>query len=643
MPNEFSVKPELDEAFPVIRDTWTCPVTGIAVPKRPEQNLLWRADMLKWAEEDREFQVDLATACSQSLLFFVNGFVFTRRVFEPGQDGEIVQASNKHVPMVTWAIQDEHIRKIEEAIDQGKSLLTDKSRDMGATWDHIAVYTHRLLFREHESHLLLSRKEDAVDLLDGLPKGYPYGAVADPGTLFGKVDYILSRLPEWMLPRLSRKKMHVVNLDNGTRLDGESANATAGSSDRRTSVFMDEMAKMLEGESIKRSTADVTACRLPCSTPNGAGTAYTKWRLSGQIDVFVLPWWEHPEKGAGRYVEQDDLGRWRIRSPWYDREAEKRSPREMAIEIDMDHIGSGDTFFEGNVIEEHKMLFARPAPRRLGINWKKSVPDAEVPSKIAKRDLQAIQKTGNGPLRLWASLIRGRLDQTKSYNLGIDISKGQGASNSVISIACNETREKVAEWADANTPPYELARIVTAMAVWVGGRDRLPLIIWENNGDPGFDFGNQLVRTYQYPKIYFAKQVGTLSGKRGKRYGWRSSREGKAEALGMLRRAYAHGGYINHSKEALEEALTYVVFSDGGIGPATMQEESASARATHGDRVIADMLNVVAFNDSPKMREDDRKVPSRSIGYRLQQFKKRNKEQQTKHQTKFDFRRQGAA
>jgi hypothetical protein len=77
---------------------------------------------------------------------------------------------------------------------------------MGATWDHIARYVHRFLFRGDESHLMISRKEDAVDVLDGQPKNYPFGTLADPGTLFGKIDYVLSRLPEWMLPRMRGRK-----------------------------------------------------------------------------------------------------------------------------------------------------------------------------------------------------------------------------------------------------------------------------------------------------------------------------------------------------------------------------------------------------------------------------------------------------
>lgn len=636
IPNEFAVQPDLAKDFPNTPEFWECPLTGLTVPKTPEANLQWRADILTAAEEDKELQTDLYTACSHSVLFWINAFVFTLRIFEPDSNsGKIKQADNAHVPMVTWEVQDKHILRIEEAIDNGEELLTDKSRDMGATWDHLAVYAHRLLFRDSESHLMISRKEDAVDQLDGHPKGYPFSNVADPGTLFGKIDYILARLPEWMLPRLNRKKLHLVNADNGTRIDGESANASAGSSDRRTSIFLDEMAKMKEGESIKRSTRDVTACRLVCSTPNGAGTAYSKWRLSGMIPVFILAWWEHPEKGRDRYVVQDDLGRWKIRSPWYDNECETRSPKEVAIEIDMDHVGSGDTFFEAVIVEEHRKLFARPPTRTLTINFRKSVPDTAIQDMLLRRDRGKVVVNPCGSWKVWGRLEKGRPDQTKTYTIGVDISKGMGASNSTISVMCNETREKVAAFADANTPPYELARVACAACLWAGGRSH-PLLIWENNGDPGFDFGRQVTHVYHYPNVYFDRAPGTLAEKRGKRYGWRSNPEKKAAALGMLRRAYAHGGFINHDERALEEALTYVHYDGGGIGPAELVEESSSARKTHGDRVIADMLCVVGAGEAPQSRNQAPAAPERSFAHRFRQWKRAKKTRRSPD--RFDFR-----
>lgn len=638
MGNQFAERPEVCPV--VIAPTWTCPITDMIVPKGQAENLAWRSKILDMAEDDEDFRVDLYTACSQSVLFFINAMVFTLRVKDT-KDGKEGQAEHSHLPFCTWPIQDQHILRIEQAIDDGVSMLTDKSRDMGATWDHIVVYVHRLLFRDDESHLMLSRKEDAVDVLDGSPKNYPFGSLADPGTLFGKIDYVLSRLPEWMIPRLLRKKMHLVNLDTKSRIDGESSNASAGSSDRRHSIFLDEMAKMAEGASVKRSTKDVTACRLVNSTPDGAGTAFSKWRLSGTIPVFVMGWWSHPEKGSGLYAMQDQLGRWKLRSPWYDRRCEEDSPKEIATELDMDHVGSGDTFFEATIIEQHKRLFGRPPSKQGSITFPpRKLSDEQVIEALSKKDLKKVHclMNGKGPWKLWGDTTKGgRFDQTKTYTLGIDLGKGQGASNSTISVTCNETREKIASFADANTPPHEMARLACAAGIWVGGRVGLPLIIWENNGDPGFDFGNQLVQVYRYPRIYFARAAGTLLQKKGKRYGWRSSAEGKANALGILRRAYAHGKFRNHDVKALDECLTYVHYDNGGIGPAELVEESDANRKSHGDRVIADMLCLVALTEAPRYRAGEAgPTDPRAFGVRMKAFKQ-DKKRVGKMPTHFNF------
>lgn len=635
MPNIFAEQPTLEPGFPKVVSLWTCPITGFTVPKDPDANLQWRANILQAAETDEELQVDLYTACSQSILFFLNAFAFTLRVFEPSDTGKKQQAEFSHLPYVTWEIQDRHILRVEHAIEEGDSLLTDKSRDMGATWNHIAVYVHRFIFAaKPESHLMISRNEDVVDVLDALPKNYPHGPLSAPGTLFGKVDYILSRLPEWMLPRMGRKRMHLVNLDNGCRIDGESSNANAGSSDRRTSILMDEMAKMQEAEAIKRSTADVTACRLPCSTPNGAGTTYSKWRMSGQIPVFILPWWDHPEKGKNRYIAKDELGRFRIRSPWYDLECESRTPKEVAIDIDMDHVGSGDTFFEAMLIEEHRKLHARPPKRMMNIAFKETIAEARIPEILIRREIKHLTFTPSGKWKVWCNLSKGRPDQTRTYTVTADISMGQGASNSVINIMCNETREKIVEFADANTSPHALAKLACAACLWAGGRSS-PLLIWENNGNPGFDFGNQVCLVYRYPNIYYDRVSGTISEKRGKRFGWRSQPEKKAAALGMLRRAYAHGGFINHSDEALTEALSYVELPGGGIGPADLVKESDSVRKAHGDRVIADMLCIVAVKEMPKNRRPETEAPMRSFAYRMKMHKRSKAEDARK--TTFNF------
>jgi len=618
-------------------DLWTCPKTGLKVPKDPIKNLEWRGKLLKAAENDPELQQALYTACSKSILFWVNTFVFTYRVFITEIDGRVRQASSEetHAPFVTWEIQDKHILELEKAIDTGYDILTDKARDMGATWDHTVVIHHQWLFKSSRTFLEISRKEDCVDTL-----GKSGEAGSDPGTLFGKHDYINRWLPEWMEPPTDRKRMHMLNLANQSRIDGESANATAGSSDRRTAVLLDEMAKMDNGEDIKRSTKDVTACRLANSTPNGAGTAYSKWCLSGQVKVFNMKYWDHPEKGLGRYTKQDPItGKWEIRSPWFDIQVKTRTPKELAIEVLADHIGSGETFFESHNVEAHRKVFGRPARSTWTIDFQKGIAEDLIPSILLRMKKNMVFARRNGPWRFWVNLINGRLDQTKTYVLGIDISKGQGASNSTVSVVCVETREKIAEYANANTPPYEFARLVCAAAVWIGGAKR-PLLVWEANGSPGWDFGRQVVKIYQYPSYYTDRAVGVVYEKRGKRYGWHSSQEKKSTVLGLLRRAYAFGGFINHSEEALDKALTYVHFEGGEIGPAEYIKESADARKCHGDRVIADMLSLLGMGELHPVKIDKPKTPHNSAGGRLKAFQKRKRTTQRslRQRKRFDFR-----
>jgi hypothetical protein len=597
------LRPRLTTPFPRRVDIWTDPITGLKVPKGIQANLEWRGRLLTMAEKDLGLQSELLSACAQSVLFWANAFVFTFKLKEVSEEGKTRQAPGVHAPFVTWEIQDRHLLMIEDAINVGYDLATDKSREMGASWDHILVIEHQFLFRPDSIFLELSRTEDYVDKSD------------NPKSLFWKHRYIRRWLPEWMLPPIGDVTMHFRNLANNSVIDGESTNANAASGDRRRAILLDEFAKVENGTKIRWATSDVTACRLVNSTPAGAGTEYSKWVRSGQIKVFVMPWWEHPEKGRGRYTVKDDVtGAWKIRAPFYDAEEARRSPQEMAQELDMNHVGSGATFFESQPIEQHRAVFTRPPLRTVGIDFDKSLALEAIPGVIQRGQNAKLKVSGKGAWSLW---FLGRPDQSKNYIIGIDVSKGQGASNSIMSVLCAETREKVAEYVDSNVPPYELARLAAAAALWFGGARRggHPLCIWEANG-PGWDFGRVFVKTLQYPAYFSDKTAGTVTEKVGKKYGWHSSREKKEQLLGILRRAYAHGSFINHSEKALDEALTYVYYDEGGIGPAEFAKEPEAARLTHGDRVMADALVLLGVEDAPKSTPAKAATPGRSMAHR---------------------------
>jgi len=631
-PNKNIVKPELSTPFPNQPKIWTDPVTGIKVPKHPQENIEWRSELLGQAEKDVPLQIDLMAACKESVLFWFNAFAWTYHAKEINDKGKEVPAENAHHPFITWKVQDDGIIILKDSALSGEDIGIKKSRQMGASWICTGLIHWFWLFRPESKMLEMSRVESYVDQRGNMK------------ALFQKHDYMNRFLPEWMRPpncmygQKNRTKMHLANKLNGSVIDGESTTQHAGSGDTRFLILLDEFAKVENGQAMRSATADVAPCRIVNSTPAGAGTEYSRWLNSRQIKVFVLPFWEHPQKGTGRYVRKTDTGSYEIRSPWFDREEERRSKKELAQEILMQDIESGDVFFDPHVVEVHKSLYAKPARATYDIGIKKKISDSMLGPRIKQKDKDAywLRRKKNGPLRVWCELKDKRPDQTKSYIFGIDISKGQGASNSVISIKCIEDNEKIAEWANANVPPYEMARIVVALALWVGGKPpkKLPFLKWEANG-PGWDFGRVIVQTIKYPYFYRNTSNDKVRNKETKKYGWNSSQQSKYKLLSQYNTELATGGYVNHSEEALDEMYYYIHYSNKQVGPAELVEESPSARLTHGDRVIADALTI--DTKQPAKKKVITSFPEHSMGARKEKlFRERKRSNKVGWQHEFD-------
>ena len=120
------------------------------------------------------------------------------------------------------------------------------------------------------------------------------------------------------------------------------------------------------------NTADVSKCRLPVSTPVGSANKFAQLAngTKEKIKRISLHWTLHPEKGKGAYyvdngiiIEVADHKRafelWqsgiRIRSPWYDVEAQRRSEADLAQEVDIDYLKSGHPFFNMGALQKQKI------------------------------------------------------------------------------------------------------------------------------------------------------------------------------------------------------------------------------------------------------------------------------------------------
>lgn len=258
--------------------------------------------------------------CKNDILFWLNVFAW---IFEPRPTKQAaLGVKTPHIPFITWPYQDDYIvNDLCDAIDNGYDRLTEKARDMGATWMAIAVFLYYWLFRGAGNDFLLgSRKQEYVDRKGNM------------STLFPKMRYILKRLPFWMIPigyhtRIHDNFMRLENPETGSMIFGESNNENFGTSGRVKAALLDEMAKWLgTDQAAWQSLSDVTDCKLALSSAKGKVNHFYKLRsgTAGKIIVSRLEWRLHPLK--------DEV--------WYAAQKLRRTEEDLAAEVDIDYSAS---------------------------------------------------------------------------------------------------------------------------------------------------------------------------------------------------------------------------------------------------------------------------------------------------------------
>lgn len=601
-----------------------CPYSGLYIPKTLTGNLAWRKQLLNQAGTSGTMRRTLKSAASSSPIFWLNAFAWTflqKKVDVAGHE-VAVSGANSHVPFITWKIQDEAIQELVSCIDGGHDGLIRKSRDMGASWLVLAVFHWYWLFRPSTTFLELSRKQPLVDRR------------GDMDSLFEKHRYLNRWMPEWLRPqRIKDNLLHLENLENGSSIEGESTNENAGQASRKTAILLDEFARVERGEEIDLATADTTACRIFNSTPQGPTTQFTRIFRAMEAGtrtgkIITLPWWRHPDKGRDAHVITVD-GKEKWTSPWYEEQVQRRSKRNVAQNLDMEHGKSGDMFFDADEIERHRKTYEQDPMSVGNIVFDEDMTEEKKVHVIRKGQHEAmafVQATSRKLWRMWMPLIDNRPNQLTRYVFAVDISNGSGASNSVVTVLDNTSNMIVAKWWDSFTSPEALAEVVAFSAVWFGGH-QLPLVIFEKNG-PGVIFGKKLMKL-AYPMIYYQKIQDQKSETTTKRWGWHSSPSRKEMLLGSYREALKTNSVINPCREALDEALDYVYDDTGRIEPGSSGSEEGGGQALHGDHVIADALCVLGREALPKAElKTEMKLQPGTFAYRKKLSERQHRDQE---------------
>lgn len=568
-----------------------------SVPKGLDDNYVYRGEVLEEASKSREFRIGLLEACKQDILFWVNTFVFQ---FNPQHFGDEVG------PFITWDFQDDDVRKVLRCLEERKDLRWQKSREMGVSWLTVIVMTWLCLFHERKKGLVISQDADGVDRPD------------DPDCLFWKIQFILEHLPDWMSRGAFKRKMGFTFPATNSTINGEANTVKAGVGGRASMVLFDEFGQFKDGGEIFSRTADTSYCRVFVFThKNTESMAYDLCfdvKYAG-MESIVTHWTKHPEKNPGLYRYDESSNRVEvidknfrypadfnftmdskpeggpfpgIRSPWYDKECQRRPARAVAMDLDIDPRGASDQFFDGYSIKVLKGTYAC-APL-----WKGNLEYDAVrgqPVKLVKAD--------DGLIHLWCLPKGDGRPPVASYGGGCDLSWGTGATPTCLSLA-NTRGEKVLEYINAKIGPIEMASLAVALArLFVDGDGIGAKLCWEIQG-PGTVFGPKVIEL-GYTNVFYKRDEDALGKPANPKMipGWNTSPTAIMKLLSEYRDALKEKRFINRSAVALEECLNFV-FTTTSVeykNKGKADDSALGSRTHHGDIVVADALAYKMIRD----------------------------------------------
>lgn len=574
------------------------------VPKDPYRNLVLREEVMNLGYLHHDYAAELNMICSRDILFYINLYGWTLNPKE--------HPRRPLRPFITYPFQDKALKQISAAIGE-HDIAVPKSRDMGASWMCLLALEHRWHYEGFQQFLLTSEKEELVDS-------------HSEKSLFSKLDFWWNHLPCWLKPKMNRLKKHCENLDNGSKFDGEATVENMATGDRRTAIMMDETSKMPNADKIFTSTRDVTRCRIYNSTPNGqdgiGGPFYRQVKKAETRKIF-MHWTLHPEKAKGLYRVDEKGNRvdldpekydWsedydfhdltfpesrKPRSIWYDAQVERSlSKKEVAQELDMDFIGSSETFADREVImkvrdkcceAKHAGILRVDEDRAADIRW------AEINS---------------GPFKVYDRLMGPpsiRVPKSSEYSVGVDISAGTGgqySSESAIVVFDCRTGAQVMGFAAANVRPHDLAKLAVGVCRWYYDAFLIP----EINGPGGETFIN-CVSEMDYWNVYRRRQSDVVWKAHTKKYGY-MHKDGGTTILEALHDAIGSGEATIRDEMILNQFLEYRW--DGGRlkhAGSSQSDSDADKGKAHGDRAIAAACAWMGVADRPYSQREYTEEP----------------------------------
>lgn len=225
------------------------------------------------------------------------------------------------VPFLLFGRQREWVDWLVDNWRRQRDGLTEKSRDVGASWLAVSLGATLAIFHRGVVVGYGSRKEALVD------------NSSDPDALFWKARRFIAMLPRefrgGFVEKTCSAHMRISFPDTGSVLKGE-AGDNIGRGGRSSIYFTDEDAFIPRGPVVDAALSQNTNCRQRVSSVNGMQNPFALARHGGKVPVFTLHWRDDPRKD----------------NAWYAKQVDRLDPLIVAQEIDLSYTAS----IEGVVI-----------------------------------------------------------------------------------------------------------------------------------------------------------------------------------------------------------------------------------------------------------------------------------------------------
>ena len=239
-----------------------------------------------------EFQKMFFKKCAIDCIFFIETCL---TLVEPRAK------KNKVAPFILFERQVELVNAVVKRYKTPNlvsELIVQKSRGVGYSWVMCAICVWASIFHKNSVIVLLSRDQKCLEEVG-----------ASTSSLFGKLRYIISCVPKFLIPNFSfdkskggAKNKYLFFKDSNSVIEGYTGK-NAGRGSRATMIIVDECAFIENMNAVSGAISDTSFVKIYGSTLHEKFDAFdNKLNNANSDDIICMEWWCNPLKDLNWYL-----------------------------------------------------------------------------------------------------------------------------------------------------------------------------------------------------------------------------------------------------------------------------------------------------------------------------------------------------